>query len=80
VATEFESMLLRQLLTTAKMGGGIGGYADMAIDAMASGISQAGGVGLARQIETLLGGRNDAPEEPLSLSHSSFELDGRSSG
>ena len=33
-------MLLRQLLHTAKMGGAAGSYGDMAVDALATGISQ----------------------------------------
>src|SRR5260370_30268302 len=52
---EFESLLVKQLLTAAKIGGDAkGGYGDMAIDAMANGIEKGGGLGLARRIEEAL--------------------------
>jgi Rod binding domain-containing protein len=56
VAKEFESILVRQLLEASKMGGDghDGGYMAMAVDALASGVSQAGGLGLAQQIEEAL--------------------------
>lgn len=79
VAAEFEAMLLRQLLGAAKMGSGAAGYGDMAVDALANGINQAGGVGLARQIETVLQNQIGAHEPVASLSHSSFDASGRSS-
>ena len=78
VAAEFESMMLRQLLTASKVGGNTSGYSDMAVDAMASGITQAGGVGLARQIETALAGQTERNRMAPALSHSSPEDDGRS--
>jgi|GEM_PF-1347947 len=59
VASEFEAMLLRQLLHTSKMGGG-GSYGDMAVDALATGISDAGGIGLTRQLEAVLAGQMGA--------------------
>lgn len=59
VASEFEAMLLRQLLHTSKMGGG-GSYGDMAVDALATGISDAGGIGLTRQLESVLAGQMGA--------------------
>jgi Rod binding domain-containing protein len=59
-ATEFESILVKQLLKAAKMGGAGGGekangYADMAVDALASSIESGGGLGLARRIEEAIG-------------------------
>lgn len=78
LASEFEAMLLRQLLSAAKMGEGQGGYGDMAVESMADGISRAGGVGLARQIERALSRHIGAPAAPPSLSHSSPGGDGRS--
>src|SRR3954463_9426913 len=51
-ASEFESMLVRQLLTAAHMGGNKqDAYSGMAVDALASGIERGGGLGLTRQIE-----------------------------
>lgn len=77
VAEQFEAMLLRQLLTAAKMGGS-GNYADMAVDALANGITEAGGVGLSRQLEATLGTQISAIRGTPSISHSSPEDDGRS--
>jgi Rod binding domain-containing protein len=58
-ATEFESLLVKQLLKAAKIGGAGGekanGYADMAVDALASSIESGGGLGLARRIEEAIG-------------------------
>lgn len=79
VAVEFEAMLLRQLLSAAKVGGGAGAYNDMAVDALANGINQAGGVGLARQIEAVLRGQIGGHPAPTALSHSSPDQGGRSS-
>lgn len=55
-AHEFESLFVKQLLTTAKiMGEGkSSGYADMAVDALTTGIEKAGGLGLGRRIEDAL--------------------------
>ncbi|MGA7122849.1 MAG: hypothetical protein WBY94_22300 [Polyangiaceae bacterium] len=55
-AGEFESLLVKQMLKSAKIGGGggaekPGGYADMAVDALASAIEKGGGLGLAHRIE-----------------------------
>lgn len=79
VAKEFESMLVRQLLNAAKLGEGGGGYADMAVTSLADGINQAGGVGLARQIERALARQIDVGEPPAPLSHSRPAVGGRSS-
>lgn len=78
VASEFEAMLLRQLLHTAKMGNGAGSYGEMAVDALASGISDAGGIGLTRQLEAVLAGQLGVPGTEPSISHSSSGGDGRS--
>jgi Rod binding domain-containing protein len=58
VAAEFEAILVRQLLASAKIGGGgsSGGYGDMAVDALATGITQSGGLGLARILENAIAG------------------------
>ena len=77
VATEFEAMLLRQLLGAAKMGGE-GGYAEMAVESLSDGITQSGGVGLARQIEAALS--DQIRMHAGSLSHSSPTESGRSPG
>ena len=81
VASEFEAMLLRQLLHTAKMGSAAGSYGDMAVDALATGISEAGGIGLTRQLEAVLAGQmghRAAPVGEGAISRSSFGEDGRS--
>ncbi len=60
---EFEAMFLRQILTQAKIGGasksgssgGGDGYQSMTVDALATTISKNGGMGLAKQIEDLVG-------------------------
>lgn len=58
-ATEFESILVKQLLKAAKLGGGEGdkgnGYADMTVDALASAVERGGGLGLAHRIEQAIG-------------------------
>jgi Rod binding domain-containing protein len=78
VATEFEAMLLRQLLHTAKMGGAAGSYGDMAVDALATGISQAGGIGLTRQLEAVLAGQIAHTGTAPVISRSSSDGGGRS--
>jgi Rod binding domain-containing protein len=61
MAQEFEAMFLRQILTSAKIGGasksggGGDGYQSMGVDALASTISKSGGIGLAKQIEDIVG-------------------------
>jgi Rod binding domain-containing protein len=56
IAKEFETLLVHQLLEAAKVGGDgkDGGYKSMAVDAFATGVSQGGGLGLAKQIEDAL--------------------------
>jgi Rod binding domain-containing protein len=69
-AGEFESILVKQLLKAAKIGGGdenSSGYADMAVDALSSAIERGGGLGLAHQIEqamshTLAPGTSNTPK------------------
>jgi Rod binding domain-containing protein len=55
-AQEFEAMFVRQILKAAKIGGHEkeSGYDGMAVDALASGVTQGGGLGIARQIEEAL--------------------------
>ncbi len=63
MAEEFEAMFLRQILTQAKIGGasksgsssGGDGYQSMSVDALATTISKNGGMGLAKQIEDMVG-------------------------
>jgi Rod binding domain-containing protein len=58
VAAQFEEVFVRQLLSSAKVGGdssdGGGGYSAMTIDALATGVTQGGGLGIAQQIERAL--------------------------
>jgi Rod binding domain-containing protein len=56
VAKEFETVMVHQLLEAAKLGGEEkdSGYKGMVVDAAASGISEGGGLGLAKQIEDAL--------------------------
>lgn len=53
---DFEGVLLRQLLTVAKVGeqAGKSGYGSMVIDALAGAISDGGGLGLTTQIKDAL--------------------------
>jgi Rod binding domain-containing protein len=76
VATEFEAMLLRQLLGAAKVGGS-GSYADMAVESLSDGLSRSGGIGLARELEAALATQMRMHEG--ALSHSSEGQSGRSS-
>ncbi len=51
-AKEFEALMLKQLLTSAQvLGKEKGGYTGMALDALATGITDGGGIGLARKLE-----------------------------
>jgi Rod binding domain-containing protein len=57
VAREFESMIVGQILSAAKVGGAhqeSQGYDGMVVDALATGIAKGGGLGLAREIEDAL--------------------------
>ncbi|MBX3209335.1 MAG: hypothetical protein KF764_30155 [Labilithrix sp.] len=51
VGRDFEAILVRQMLSSTKVAGKGGGYADMAVEALASSISAAGGLGMGRAIE-----------------------------
>ncbi|MBV9947584.1 MAG: hypothetical protein JOZ69_12090 [Myxococcales bacterium] len=58
-ASEFESMLVKQLLKAAHIGATAGsekanGYGDMAVDALASAIEHGGGLGLSNRIQQAL--------------------------
>jgi Rod binding domain-containing protein len=55
-AREMEGVFIRQLVAAAKLGGksGESGYGAMATDALATGIQQGGGLGLAKRIEDAL--------------------------
>ena len=55
-AHEFESLLVKQLLNAAKITGEgkSGGYGDMAVDALSTGVEKAGGLGLAQRITEAL--------------------------
>jgi Rod binding domain-containing protein len=59
-AAEMESVFVRHLLEAAKIGGpsAQSGYGSMAVDALATGIEQGGGIGLARRIEESLAGHH----------------------
>ncbi len=60
VARDFEAILLRQMLDHAHVAGKGGGYADMAVEALATSIGAAGGLGMGRAIEAALS-RSAAP-------------------
>lgn len=49
-AGSFEAVLLRQMLTSAHVGGK-GSYSDMGVDSLADAITKGGGLGLGRAIE-----------------------------
>ena len=77
-ATEFESLLVKQLLKAAKIGGGgasdkSSGYADMAVDALASAIEHGGGLGLSRRIEEAVGSHKP-PTLPLAPSNAKLKV------
>lgn len=52
-AQQFEAIFVRQLLKGAKITGKMGdsGYGSMALEALSSGLTQRGGIGLAKAIE-----------------------------
>lgn len=53
VGRDFEAILVRQMLTQVKIAGK-GGYADMAVESLATSITSAGGLGLGRAIAQAL--------------------------
>jgi Rod binding domain-containing protein len=63
VSREFEAMLVRQMLTSAGVGGKDkeGAYAGMEIDALAKGVTKGRGLGLAQQIADSLTREAHAP-------------------
>jgi hypothetical protein len=65
VGAEFEAILVRQLLAQTKVAGK-GGYADMAVESLATSISSAGGLGMSRAIRDALSRTHMAPHpEPM---------------
>jgi Rod binding domain-containing protein len=54
VGRDFEAILVRQMLSNTHVAGKGGGYSDMAVEALASSISAAGGLGLSHVIEQAL--------------------------
>jgi len=62
VGREFEAIFVRQMLASTKVAGRGGGYADMAVEALASSITAAGGLGMGRAIEQALSAHTGAPQ------------------
>jgi Rod binding domain-containing protein len=54
VGREFEAIFVRQMLSSAKIAGKGGGYADMAVESLATSITAGGGLGMGRAIEQAL--------------------------
>lgn len=54
VGRDFEAILVRQMLSQTKVAGSGGGYADMAIEALATSITAAGGLGMGKALEAAL--------------------------
>ena len=74
-AGEFEAVFMRQILKTAKFGGKTSdsGYGGMIIDALATGVTQNGGMGLAKSIsDSLL--RQDLKAATLKLPHAALTI------
>ena len=65
-AGEFEACLLRQMLQSAKVGGDKSehGFGSMIVDAMATGIVQGGGLGLAKALQESLAKQLQQQVEP----------------
>lgn len=59
VGGDFEAILVRQMLSKAKIGGE-GAYGDMAVEAMANAVTKGGGIGLGRVIENQLAPHHDS--------------------
>jgi Rod binding domain-containing protein len=59
-AAGFEAILVRQMLTSAKVAGK-GGYADMGVEAISTAVTQGGGLGLSHAIEQAVGHAHHAP-------------------
>ena len=60
VGRDFEAIFVRQMLASTKIAGKNGGYADMAVEALASSITAAGGLGMGRAIEQALSSHTGA--------------------
>ncbi len=56
VARDFEGIFVRQLLSAAKFGddGGKAGFGSMVVDALATSVTEGGGIGLAQRISEAL--------------------------
>jgi Rod binding domain-containing protein len=63
VGRDFEAIFVRQMLTQTKVAGQ-GGYADMAVESLATSITSAGGLGMGRAIEDSLLRAGHHPEAP----------------
>lgn len=62
VGREFEAILVRQMLSSTHVAGKEGGYADMGVEALATSIGAAGGLGLGRAIADTLAGAAHRPD------------------
>ena len=62
-AAAFEAILVRQMLASASVAGK-GNYADMGVEALATAVTQGGGLGLGHAIEHAIGQAHPAPHEP----------------
>jgi Rod binding domain-containing protein len=62
---EFEAILVRQMLAQTKIAGKSGGYGDMAVEALATSVTQAGGLGMGRAIEDALAGHSASASASL---------------
>lgn len=67
VGREFEAIFVRQMLASTKVAGKGGGYADMAVEALASSITAAGGLGMGRAIEQALSSHTGADHRLVAL-------------
>lgn len=67
VGRDFEAILVRQMLTSTKVAGKAGGYADMAVESLATSITAAGGLGMGRAIEQALSAHNAPPAAGLGI-------------
>lgn len=70
VGRDFEAIFVRQMLTSTKVAGKSGGYADMAVEALASSITAAGGLGMGRAIEQALAPHTGAQHPLVTTSES----------
>lgn len=59
-AAAFEAILVRQMLGSAKVAGK-GNYSDMGVEALATAVTQGGGLGLGRAIEDAISAEHPGP-------------------